>query len=340
MLAGTAAYVCAGLLMLMAPSEGAVTLGRVTQGLGVALVIPAALSAVRLLSINAASRNVGYVSTVATLPLAIGPALGLSLYAYGGPAWMVGSSIAAGAVSLGATLLLRLPSPPPAAADAAGRRLFGQYGFQRQWVMPLIASGLNGIYFGAILAYLPIHMQQVHGPNAGLFFTADAVGVVLFRLPGTLLAERTNATVPMVLGLALTVVGLFALLLPVQIFWLLAAGAGTGIGAGLFANGLLAFLFATSGDRSGTATSLSLASLGVGVFVGGAMSGLIVAPWGFHGVIVCGIIAETVGIPLLLLPRSRRLTPAPDELGLRHRHRHVSLGHLERPNTRQSRRLG
>lgn len=93
---------------------------------------------------------------------------------------------------------------------------------------------------------MPLLLAQIHGPNAGVFFTADAVGVLLLRVPSGMLADRTRPAVPMLLGALITLGGLAAFAPRMSLRWLILAGVGTGVGAGLFANGVLTEMLALS----------------------------------------------------------------------------------------------
>ncbi len=300
MVAGACLYACAGAVMLAFPVEIAITAGKLLQGMGAALVTPSVYAAVPLLAPRATGIAMGLVTTLGSAPLAIGPALGLVLYAHGGPVWLLLPTILLGAGSAIVSWLLRMPKAdevtPPAPSPG--------FGYDRRWTPALTANMLNGVYFGGIVAYLPLVLARTHGPNAGIFFSADAVGVVLLRFPGGMLADRTRTSTPMLLGLIVTMIGLAAFVPTTNLLWLIAAGAGTGIGAGLFASGLLTEMAgrSTAGNR-GTAMSLSVATASLGVFLGGAISGLLIRPTGFSGVIVFGAVAEALGIPLVLLVR-------------------------------------
>ena len=198
---------------------------------------------------------------------------------------------------------------PPLSLPAAIRT--SHFGYQRAWTLPLASNGLNGVYFGGLLAYLPLYLTQIHGPNAGFFFTADAVGILLFRIPAGILTDRTRPAVPMMLGLILTLIGLAAFMPPINIVWLMLAGAATGIGAGLFSNGVMTHLLNLSQNNNrGTSMSLSVAAISLGVFLGSSLSGIILGKAGFGGIVLFGAIAEAFAIPLVLwFDRHPTLTP-------------------------------
>lgn len=327
---GCGLYLLAAAVMLVAPVEGTIAAGRVIQGLAYALIGPAALAAVPLLAARKVGSVMGLMSTIGSLSLAVGPPLGLFLYREGGAGWLLIPTMAVTAVAGMVVLRLRIAGggtpdgdrgATPAAATDAGGLPFGEggsvvgrigtFGIDPAWLPVLLAGMTNSVYFGGILAYLPLFMTRVHGPNAGVFFTADAVGVLLLRWPSGWLADRTRPSLPMLLGFGITIAGLFAFLLETSILSLSLAGAGTGIGAGLFANGMLTDLAGRSTRANrGTAMALALATASLGVFVGGSISGLLYGPFGFETIIVFGLAAEGLGLLVLVLDALGRGRPA------------------------------
>jgi MFS family permease len=179
------------------------------------------------------------------------------------------------------------------------------FGYDRAWTPLIVANGLAAIYFGGIIAYLPLYLRHVHGPNAGIFFTADAIGVLLLRIPTGMLADRQGALLPKILGLAITLPGIGVLGLSPSIFTLVASGAMTGIGAGLFITGVYADLAVRSTEANrGTAMSLSAASFGAAIFAGSAISGLLIGPGGFTAVLIFGAITCLAALPFAVLQRT------------------------------------
>jgi predicted MFS family arabinose efflux permease len=82
---------------------------------------------------------------------------------------------------------------------------------------------------------------------------------------------------------------------------LILAGAGTGVGAGLFANGVLTQMNALASARSRPAAmALSSATANLGGFLGGTVSGPLYTPFGFGGVVLFGFVAEAAGVPALV----------------------------------------
>ena len=239
------------------------------------------------------------MGTLNGLSLAAGPPIGLLLYArYGGTGVFIPTVVVAG---LGVLLVLLLPRVPDSGDPAPG------FGFDRAWTPLLIANGLAAVYFGGVVAYLPLYLRHVHGPNAGIFFTADALGVLLLRMPTGMLADRHGTLLPKAVGLTLTLPGIAALALPPSVITLVLSGAMTGVGAVLFITSVYADLAGRSSEGNrGTAMSMASASFGAAIFAGSAISGVLVGPGGFNLVLLFGGVTCAAALPFALVPGTRR----------------------------------
>lgn len=296
LLYGMICYLAAALGMLLLPNEVAATCFRALQGIGGALVIPSVLTITpRLVPLKPGSA-LGAVTAINTLAVAIGPPVGLALYARGGaPALLLPAALCA---LLGFGVGLFIPATPRPTEVTRG------FGYDRRWTAPLLANTLNVAYFGGIVAYLPLVLAQGRGPNAGIFFTADAIGVLLLRVPTGMLVDRFGPRLPEVLGVVLTLLGIGALFLPPALYTLIVAGAGTGVGAGLFLSAILVTLATQSGEHNrGGAMALSSATFNIGLFAGSAISGLLIGPGGFNAILLFGSITTLLSLPLVLMAR-------------------------------------
>lgn len=294
---GAALYFVAAIAMLAVRAEGPVTLFRVLQGAGAAAIMPSASTLVTGLFPTRPATALGLMSSLNSLALAGGPPLGLTLYAaHGAFGLFLPAALAAG-VGLVATRLL--PGAPPV------HRARG-FGFDRAWIPLLITIALAMVHFGGILAYLSLHLREVHGPNAGIFFAADSLGVLLLRAPTGILVDRAGSRWPKILGAISIFLGVACLGLPPSPLTLIAAGAGTGIGAGMLISGVMADLARmSSAANRGTALSLGTACFSGAFFVGSAVSGLLIGPGGFGAVVLFGALASLAALPFALGPAPR-----------------------------------
>jgi MFS family permease len=292
MRAGMACYLVAAVGLLLLPGEVLVVASRALQGVGTALVMPSALTmAPRVVPLKPGAA-LGVIGSLNNVSLVIAPPLGLWLYSQGGGARLFGSAVACAAVGLLFALLL--PALAPSAAPARG------FGYERRWTPTLAANTLLLVYFGGILAYLPLALAYPGAPNAGLYFAADALGVMILRTPSGALVDRYGARPAMVLGVVITLAGLGALALPPSTATLIAGGIITGLGAGLFIAGVLVTLAKRSGDHNrGTAMALSAASLNLGLLAGSTLSGLLYGASGFGAVLLFGAATTIATLPFI-----------------------------------------
>jgi MFS family permease len=303
MFGGVVCYLLAALGMLLVPAEGIVVACRALQGLGLALVYPSLLTmAPRLVPLGPGAA-LGLTASFNTVAMAVAPPIGLWLYGLGGATALFGPAAACAAAGLGVVLLL--PTTPRPSAPARG------LGYDRRWTALLLANAFCGAYFGGIVAYLPLALARVGGPNAGIFFTADALTVLLLRTPTGALVDRSGPRILQLAGVLITLAGLGALALPASLPTLVAAGACTGGGAGLFISALLVTLTQRSGDHNrGTAMALSSASLNVGMFACAALSGFLYGVDGFGAVLLLGTATTLAALPCVLADRAPAV-PAP-----------------------------
>src|SRR5205823_8848803 len=97
---------------------------------------------------------------------------------------------------------------------------------------------------------------------------------------------------PKIFGAVVIFLGVACLGLPPSPLTLIAAGTGTGIGAGMLISGVMADLARMSGAANrGTALSLGTACFSGAFFVGSAISGLLVDHGGFGAVVLFGSLA-------------------------------------------------
>jgi predicted MFS family arabinose efflux permease len=114
-----------------------------------------------------------------------------------------------------------------------------------------------------------------------------------------------------VLGVVITLPGLAFLALPPSITALVLAGATTGIGAGLFITAIYADLSTMSTDANrGTAMSLATGAFSAAIFLGSAVSGLLIGPGGFNAILIFGAVTCLLALPLVARPVSPPLRTA------------------------------
>jgi MFS family permease len=267
---------------------------RVSQGIGLALTLPSALSLVpRYIAPERSGFGLAFVGSAHNLTLIALPPLSLAILgenaSLDGVALTVVALIGVGMALLASLALARPRSPRPVnvvAADGerspgpvdpppAANRHFG-IAFRRAWAIPLGVIVLYIAHWGVITAYLP-QRAELAGANVGLFFAADGLAVLALRIPSGWLADRVQPRLLIVVGLLGTAVAIGLLVLPPATPILVVAGILTGGGAGVSMTPLLVELSrrSTDADRGGafamftaaSATALVLGSVGVAPIV-------------------------------------------------------------------------
>ena len=164
-------------------------------------------------------------------------------------------------------------------------------------------------YWGLVVAYLP-QRAVAAGADIGLFFAADGLAVLVFRVPTGWLADRMAAVVLIVAGLATTAVSIVLLTLPLTTPILLAAGAIGGAGGGLAMTPILVELSRRSSDADrGSAFSSFSAALASALVIGSIGGAPVVETLGFEAALWIGCAA--VGAAVIVALADPRLRASP-----------------------------
>ncbi len=291
---------------------------RISQGIGIAMTLPAALSLVPGL-VPFARRGFGlaFMGSAHNLTLIVMPPLSLWVLGEGssldGVAILVVGIVLTGLVILFAAPIRTRPeldrmavrsrssasgpAPPddPPAPVLASRR-FG-FAFRREWTPPLVITLLYVAHWGVVTSYLP-QRAELAGADVGLFFVADGIAVLALRIPSGWLADRIQPRWLVLVGLLLTAVAIGLLVLPVTTAILIVAGALTGAGAGLVLTPLLVEISRRSTDADrGSAFAMFSAALASALVLGSIGVVPIIASVGFEAT----ILATIVGLVLAAL---------------------------------------
>jgi MFS family permease len=313
--AGSIAYLVAvGVLLLPTVEPGGPALPffviRLFQGIGAAAVLPSALWLVP--GLVAASRRgfgLSFIGSAHNLTLVVMPPLSLVVLGVSslkGVAAFVGLLVAVGLVVF---VLRPAPRRAPGNADAAAaaahgpaRRVLG-FAWRPAWALPLLVILLYVAHWGLITAYLP-QRAEAAGADIGLFFAADALAVLLLRLPTGWLADRVRPILLVVAGIGITAVALALLLLPITTPILVVAGIATGGGAGLVLTTLLLELTRRSTDADrGSAFALFSAALAGALVLGSIGAAPVIGVAGFSAALAVTLAALGLAVACSLADR-------------------------------------
>ena len=323
---GAVAYLVGAAVLLMPGVDPAAdrlpfVVARISQGIGIALTLPAALSLVpRLVPKDRQGFGLAFVGSAHTLTLVALPPLSLAVLgddrSLSTVTIVVAAFVATGAVLLVASPLRRhlaegrtaARSDPAAIATAATRRL--GFTFRRTWLAPLVVTLLYVAHWGVVTAYLP-QRAEFAGADVGLFFAADGLAVLALRIPSGWLADRIQSRWLILAGLLVTGVAIGLLVLPPTTPILVLAGVLTGGGAGLVMTPLLVEMSRRSTDADrGSAFAMLSAALAAALVLGSIGVAPIIGSAGFEATILASIaglvVASLVAIadPLLGARRS------------------------------------
>jgi MFS family permease len=307
-LLGAGAYLGAAALLasgVVAP-DGPIPLllvARVLQGIGLAFVMPAALSLVPLLvAQERLGLALGLVGTGANVSLAVSPPVSLLI--------LDAASIRMVALVAGLLVLISLvliwPIRTRRAQEAHVRqsRLSAfRPAWRAAWTAPLLVSFLFVAHWGVVTGYLP-QRAEASGADVGLFFTADALGVLLLRAPAGWLAGRVGPRPLIFIGLLITLGALVLLIPRATTPMLVIAGLGTGGGAAFILPPITLELSNRSSDADrGSAFALFNVAFSSGVAAGSIGLAPFIATLGFEAAISLGIGACATAILVHLLDR-------------------------------------
>ena len=171
-------------------------------------------------------------------------------------------------------------------------------------------SALFVAHWGVVTGYLP-QRAELAGADVGLFFTADAIGVLLARVPAGMLIARLGSRSLIVSGLAITVAALALLLATPTTPLLVLAGAGTGVGAALIMPPVTFELSRRADDSDrGSAFALFAVSFAAGVAIGSIGVAPIFERVGFEAALSAGIGTCILAAVVTMLDRRMSAQPA------------------------------
>ena len=290
---GAACYVLAAALFLTSVWLPAIALARVLQGVGIALVIPAVFSIVPMLvSRGFQGAALGAVGAFNNVSLAAGPPLGLLLLGLSPTILFLTALIAAG-LAIVVSVFLHVGR----ATSTPGQLLK----YRRAWTPLYLITFLCVVYWGVVTAFLPVEVPRSQIPNVGWFFVADAVAVLVARIPAGFLADRFGSRWLLVVGALVTGLGIAFLLAPASFTSLLLAGTATGVSAALLLPPILLELTKRSDETDrGTAMALYNTSFAAAVGVGSLGAAGLVQHLGFNATLLLSLAACLSAIPIAL----------------------------------------
>lgn len=159
--------------------------------------------------------------------------------------------------------------------------------FQPKIFAPAMVSFLVFFSWGGVMAFFPLYSLQCGVTNPGLFFSANAVTVIVVRVLGgrafdICRKERMIPTVIFVSTVALAILS-FSRTLPMFVF----VGFLWGAASAFLAPVLIAYAFEYAGCSDGTAVATYQAFMDLGLTLGPVTMGIIVPLTGYRVMFLC-----------------------------------------------------
>ncbi|CAM3511063.1 MFS transporter [Hydrogenibacillus schlegelii] len=277
---------------------------RIVHGLGWGMATTAfGTLAADLVPAERRGEGIGYFGLSSALGMAVGPAIGNRLYAFG-PAAVFGVAFAFTAFAL-LLMVPPLPAPagdlpppdrtdtadhktvPPAAASRAGRSAPRLIPALRDLVEPAAAwpaalAMLMTLTYGGIVTFLPLFGREAGIAGAGLFFSANAVMTLLVRLVAGRLFDRSGYVV--IAGAAVFGgIGLLLIAGARTLGDLLVAALFYGVAFGVIQPALQAWAVSLAApERRGAANAMYFSAFDLGIGGGAILLGPVATAVGFR----------------------------------------------------------
>jgi len=291
-------------------------LARIFQGIGVAAILPSALSLVpRLVAPARRGFGLAFVGSAHNLTLVVIPPLSLVVLSASS---LHGVALAAvGMVVVGIAILRIVPfgfgatgedtAGHDGPTDVAPRRL--GLAFRRAWAPVIAVDLLFIVHWGVVVAFLP-QRAEAAGANIGLFFVADGLAILLVRVPSGWLADRIRPLALVLVGLLATGCAIVVLTRSPTTPLLVLAGCLTGVGGGLVITPLLVELSRRSRDADrGSAFSMFSAANATALAIGSIGGALIVERFGFETAMLATLVGVVAAAALATADSGLRRQP-------------------------------
>lgn len=275
------------LLYWWVPHVSSYVVFRVLQGVGSSLLITATTTmAIDQTPKHRRGRSLSYLGMSHTAVLSAGPLLAVLLLEQAGPNLLFAGT--AGVALIGLVLLSRVVEevhpenlPRPGDRDGDRNRRIG-----RPVLLATILLFLNAVVHGGVFYFLPLHVSQALGGNAGVFFTCFAFAALSGRLVSGRAADSLGRLPAGFLAQALLIAGVYLIGGVESMIGLGAAGLVYGAGFGGYMTAMTTFVSDhTNHENRPRIIALYFSALDLGNSVAG---------W------LLGPVAENIGIPAML----------------------------------------
>jgi MFS family permease len=298
-LIGTACYSVANLIYAMFGSLPLLMIGRVLHGFGLSNYSTA--SSAFIADIAPPGRRaeaMGYYSIAMDIGLLGGPALAFFLIQYMGLHHIFYLTAILAGIAFCISIPVKEHKAPRLGPTPPWRLKTGivsKSALPAAWMAFCLGMGV-----GPIIAFIAIFSRQNGVNNPGLFFTAQAIALMLSRTFSGRLSDRRGRTFVIIPGLVSIAVGVLLLPFVHTVFHLILSAVFIGLGFGSCQPATMAMAIDfVSKDERGMAVSTYFLGFDTGISAGSFIMGAIVTPFGYSAAwiaVACFVLLGLLGI--------------------------------------------
>ena len=255
---------------------------------------------------------IGYMSLVNPLGLALGPALGGTMYEIWGyqPLFITASLMAA----IGLWLTIRIESEGNLGDRHASRSTppnqFWSTFLNPRVRVPATVLLLVGLAFGTLSAFMPILMQQKNiALNAGLFYMAAALSGFIIRFPVARFSDRWGRGIFISIGMCCYGLSMALIFFAQYDYQFLLSGIAEGMGAGIVIPSVVALLAdRTVSQERGYVFGLTWIGFDVGIALAGPIMGKMIGLVGITNIFAIATGLCVLGLVIFSTQSNKSLT--------------------------------
>ncbi len=208
MIIGGVIFLLASLLYSVTATLIVLFLLRLLHGLGMASFTTSSSAYIAdIIPRRRRGEAMSYFASANNIALIVGPYFALTLIDGGGGFSLV---FFIAAILSGLCILSVLPVKDTPLAVRGGQKIFDKTLYRREVVFPSMVIGVGALTYAAIIAFLPVHAQQIGMDNPGVFFTAYGLSVIGSRVVASKLIDKIPrpkvvifSAIPMLIAVAL-----------------------------------------------------------------------------------------------------------------------------------------
>ncbi len=242
--------------------------------------------------------GLGYFGLSTTIPMAIGPFIGLQLVSGGNYRLMFLTAVIVSLSGLFIALSMRFPKMPVHTVRFSFRNLF-----EKSSLPVSLTLLLTMISYGGVVSFVSLYARETGSGNAGLFFILYASGIFIARLGSGRIFDRKGPLLLSVTGLCCLVSGFLVLALLKNQAGFLGSALILGTGVGVLVPTFQAMINnLAEPHRRGAANSTLFTALDLGIGTGMILIGYLAGKTGLSAAfLVCSLLNALALLFFLLI---------------------------------------